>query len=782
MPSTRFPEKTLIDEVILPALLRRGWDPDVQIGREVVMRPGRVIVSGRREQKRLRDPELRADLVLYYRPNVPVAVIEAKRSEKGIGTGMQQALEYAARLDVPLAYSSNGAGFLESDHTGHAEDIEREIRLDDFPTPDELWRRYCAFKKLNEPARKIAAQDWYLGTGDRPPRYFQVQAVNRTVEAIARGDTNRFLLVMATGTGKTYTAFQIIWRLWKAKVKKRVLFLADRNILLDQARNNDFQPFGGALTKIEHRQADKSFEIYLALYQAVSGSEDAKNIYKQFSPGFFDLVIVDECHRGSADETSAWREILEYFGSATQIGLTATPKETNDVSNIAYFGKPLFIYSLKQGIEDGYLAPYKIIRIDTDKDLEGYTPSAGKRDKFGKPVPDRTFLRGEFDRTLVLEQRTEFVARKVSEYLKATDRKAKTIVFCQDIEHAERMRSALARENADLFRENRRYIRKITGDDPIGKAELSDFIAPRSTYPVIATTSKLLTTGVDTQTCKLIVIDQNIGTMTEFKQIVGRGTRIREDVPSPKMWFTIMDFRDVTRHFADPKFDGEAVQIHTPKAGEPVTPPDIDGDPAGAAHSPETTKARHGRRSKIHIDDEAVKQARETVERFVDSKRVEGSLEDHARDSIRALCPSQNVLLDRWLSPAGRLRLLADLERQGAAIGDLHIEVGDDFSTFDVLRHAGFGSPLVTRRTRAGSPPVRALLEGQSALRRSVLEGLLAKFADESVEEITGIELLRVQPFDNIGTLVEIVRAFGGRAGYEKTVASLERALYEGDG
>ena len=774
-------EKSTVDEVIRPALVRRGWDPDVQIFPEVVMSPGRVIVAGKREQKKLRDTTLRADLVLCYRPNVPVAVIEAKRPVGGTSSAGQQALEYAARLDVPFAYTTTGDRFHEIDLSVPGNVIEREIPLEDFPTPDELWRRYCAYKNLDEAARKIAAQEWHYGKdNEKQPRYFQIKAVNRAVEAIARGDRNRFLLVMATGTGKTFVAFQIIWRLWKAKVKKRVLFLADRNILLDQARNNDFQPFGGALTKIEHRQADKSFEIYLALYQAVSGSEEAKNIYKQFSPSFFDLVIVDECHRGSADENSAWREILEYFAQATQIGLTATPKETADVSNIAYFEEPLYTYSLKQGIEDGYLAPYKVIRIDTDKDLEGYTPEAGKRDKYGQPVPNRTYGRSDYDRTLVLEQRTELVAQKVTEYLKSTDRYAKTIVFCQDIDHAERMRSALARENADLFQANRRYIRKITGDDPIGKAELSDFIAPRQKFPVIATTSKLLTTGVDTQTCKLIVIDQNIGSMTEFKQIIGRGTRIHED--AGKMWFTIMDFRGVTRHFADPAFDGEPVQIHEPRPGDSVTPPDLSADAAESPVSEEVRHARESRRRKPVIDDEPVVVAERTVERHVDGRRIEAPLLEHAGDCVRALCSSREALLARWLSPGQRPSLLAELERRGAAVGDVHLEVGEDFAVFDVLSHVGFDTRPIPRRARAASTAVQTIVEAHDGMQRRVLEGLLAKFADEAVEELGDVALLRVRPFDKIGTVVEIVRAFGGRPAYEKAVAVLERALYEGDG
>ncbi len=692
---------------------------------------------------------------------------------------MQQALRYAERLDVPLAYSTNGDAFLENDLSGTASQIEREIPLLAFPSPEELWRRYCAYKKLDGGAPAIAAQDWYQGMEDKKPRYYQIQAVNRTVEAIAAG-TPRVLLVMATGTGKTYTAFQIIWRLWKAKAAKRVLFLADRNILLNQARNKDFQPFGPAMTKIEHRTADKSFEIYLALYQAVTGTEEEKNIYKQFSPGFFDLIVVDECHRGSAAEDSAWRKILEYFKSATQIGLTATPKDTVEISNVDYFEEPIFTYSLRQGIDDGYLAPYKVTRIDLDKDLEGYTPGDGKLDKYGQPVKNRKYERKDYDRTLVLEQRTELVARKITEYLKGiNDRYAKTIVFCQDIEHAERMRSALARENADEFTKNRRYVRKITGDDPDGKRELDEFIQPRTRYPVIATTSKLLTTGVDAQTCKLIVLDQEIGSMAEFKQIIGRGTRINEE--NHKMWFTIMDFRGATRHFQDTKFDGPPEQIYEPKEGQPVVPPEDDaaeGSDDGPPSPPVATASRGTRREKIYIDDEGVAVVSEIVERYgADGQRIDDTIEEHARKVVRARFTSRQHLREEWLAADDRRAILADLEREGVALDDLTRTIGEDHATLDVLAHAGFAAPLITRRERSRSLPVRTLLAAQTELPRAVLLGLLDKFI-EGVETVGDIELLRVRPFDQMGTLVELVRAFGGRPKYEKALAALEKALY----
>jgi type I restriction enzyme, R subunit len=449
--------------------------------------------------------------------------------------------------------------------------VERELPLDQFPAPAELWTRYRKAKGFTDAEAAVTTQDYFDDGSGKSPRYYQIIAINKTVEAIARGE-NRILLVMATGTGKTYTAFQIIWRLWKSGAKKRILFLVDRNILADQTKTNDFKPFGQAMTKITNRTVDKSYEIYLSLYQAVTGTEDEQNIYKQFSPDFFDLVIVDECHRGSAADDAAWRRVLEYFSAATQIGMTATPKETKIVSNIHYFGEPLYTYSLKQGIFDGFLAPYKVVRIGLDKDLDGWRPEKGKLDKYGQEIEDREYNERDFDRNLILEKRTEVVAAKITEFLKATDRYSKTIVFCENIEHAERMRQALVNANPDLAAANKRYVMRITGDNDDGKAQLDNFIDPESTFPVIATTSQLMSTGVDAQTCRLIVLDKRINSMTEFKQIIGRGTRINEDYN--KLFFTIMDFKRATALFADPNFDGEPVQIYEPGMGESPVPPD----------------------------------------------------------------------------------------------------------------------------------------------------------------------------------------------------------------
>ncbi len=566
-------ERDICTKYITPAIVETaGWNRDTQLREELSLTKGKVIVRGKLHR---RGEQKRADYVLYHKTNIPLAVVEAKDNTHTLHSGLQQAIGYAELLDVPFAYCSNGDGFIEHDRS---KGTERELSLREFPTPEELWRRYCEHKGIEDPEEKrIYTQDYYPSPENKAPRYYQLTAVNRTIEAIAKGQ-KRVLLVMATGTGKTFTSFQIIWRLWKSGTKKRILFLADRNILVDQTRTNDFKPFGSAMTKIRNRNADKSYEIYLALYQAITGPLETQKVFKQFSREFFDLIVVDECHRGSAEEDSAWREILEYFSGATQIGMTATPKETRYVSNIDYFGEPVFTYSLKQGIEDGFLAPYKVVRIDIDKDLTGWRPEKGKTDRYGKEIPDRIYNQSDYDQELVLEKRNQLVAQKITEFLKATNRFDKTIVFCEDIPHAERMRSLLVNLNSELVAQNSKYIMQITGDNPEGKAELDNFILPESKYPVIVTTSKLLSTGVDVQTCKLIVLDKRIESMTEFKQIIGRGTRINEAYG--KFFFTIMDFRKATELFADPTFDGDPVQIYEPGDDDPVLPPDDPGEPS----------------------------------------------------------------------------------------------------------------------------------------------------------------------------------------------------------
>ena len=721
-----------------------------------------------------------------YKPGIPIAVIEAKDNNYAVGAGMQQALEYAEILDVPFAYSSNGDAFLEHDRTGTGGTVEREFPLDQFPSPEDLWARYRAAKGYTAAQEAVTTQDYYDDGSGKTPRYYQLIAINRAVEAIARGE-NRILLVMATGTGKTYTAFQIIWRLWKSGAKKRILFLVDRNILADQTKTNDFKPFGKAMTKITHRTVDKAFEIYLSLYQAVTGTEEEQNIYKQFSPDFFDLVIIDECHRGSAADDAAWRKVLEYFSSATQIGLTATPKETRDVSNIEYFGDPIYTYSLKQGIADGFLAPYKVVRIGIDKDLEGWRPEKGKTDKYGQLIEDREYNETDFDRNLILEKRTELVAAKITEFLKATDRFAKTIVFCENIDHAERMRQALVNANPDLAAANSKYVMRITGDNDEGKAQLDNFIDPESTFPVIATTSQLMSTGVDAQTCHLIVLDKRINSMTEFKQIIGRGTRINEDYN--KFFFTIMDFKRATALFADPNFDGDPVQIYEPKPDESPVPPDeapetgAEGSTAGAGvDSPEGTEPPgvRERQAKYYVDDVEVTIVSERVQYLdADGKLITESLKDYTRKTVRKAYTSLNAFLNAWKDADRKQAIIEELSSRGVFLDELAEQVGRDFDAFDLICHVAFDQPPLTRRERAEKVRKRNVFAKYGDKARAVLEALLDKYADAGLKSVESLEILKVNPLSTFGTPVEIVNLFGGKQRYLAAIQELETQLYQ---
>ncbi|MGV6818760.1 MAG: EcoAI/FtnUII family type I restriction enzme subunit R, partial [Thiotrichales bacterium] len=567
---------------------KAGWDPFQQIRREVTLTPGPVVVRGNISSRNKKKRKF-ADYVLAWEPGVPLAVVEAKDNKHTISHGLQQALGYAEILNVPSAFSSNGDAFASHNKTAQAgQPIETELPLDQFPTPAVLWQRYKKWRGIEDESEALVTQPYHDDGSGKEPRYYQVEAINRSIEAVARHQ-KRVLLVMATGTGKTYTTFQIIWRLWKAGQAKRVLFLADRNILVDQTLVNDFKPFGQVMTKISKRTIDPSYEIYLGLYQAITGPDEKDKIFKNVSPDFFDLIVIDECHRGSAAEDSQWREILGYFSGSIQLGLTATPKETKYVSSTTYFGEPVYTYSLKQGIEDGFLAPYKVVRIDIDKDVLGWVPPPGMTDDLGQEIERREYNRQDMDRILVLNQRTRLVAERVMNYLFATDLMAKTIIFCEDIDHAERMRVAITNAAGQLTIDNPKYVMRITGDSVEGKAELDNFIDPESPFPVIATTSELLTTGVDAQTCKLIVLDKTVNSMTIFKQIIGRGTRINEEFN--KWFFTIMDFKRATELFHDPDFDGEPAVIYEPKVGEPPVPPDSK---TGLEEEPEGTEDDQG--------------------------------------------------------------------------------------------------------------------------------------------------------------------------------------------
>jgi len=781
-------ESDICAKYITPAIIAAGWDEALQIRREVSFTKGRIIVRGKLHT---RGEQKRADYILYYKANIPLAVIEAKDNKHSVGSGMQQALNYAETLDIPFVFSSNGDGFICHDRTGLAALTEQEYSLANFPSPTELWQRYCHYKGLETADAKHTVEMPYYDDGmGRAPRYYQANAINNTIEAVAKAQ-QRILLVMATGTGKTYTAFQIIWRLWKSGTKKRILFLADRNILVDQTKNNDFKPFGAAMTKISKRQIDKSYEIYLSLYQAVTGTEEAQNIYKQFSPDFFDLIVIDECHRGSAAEDSAWREILAYFSSATHIGLTATPKETKDVSSIYYFGDPIYKYTLKQGIEDGFLAPYKVVRIDIDKDLQGWRPSKGQLDKNGEVIEDRIYNQQDMDRTLVLEKRTELVAQKITEFLTATDPYAKTIVFCDDIDHAERMRKALVNLNPDRVKENRKYIMRITGDEQEGKAELDNFINPEERYPVIATTSKLMTTGVDAQTCKLVVLDQHIRSMTEFKQIIGRGTRINEDYD--KYWFTIMDFKKATELFADKDFDGEPVMIYEPKPDGTVVPPDDGSEPeldengnpiteSGTPSTPDITipdDEPNSKRVKYVLGDVTVYVVSERVQYYgLEGKLITESLKDYTRSTVLKDYGSLDEFLRRWNKADRKAAIIKELEAQGLLLEPLADEVGKDFDPFDLICHVAFDQPPLTRRERAEHVKKRNYFTKYSAQAQQVLETLLDKYQDTGLENIEDIKILTLDPFKNMGTASELVSAFGGKPAYLAALYELENQLY----
>ena len=778
MPKKSLSERDICTKYITPAIQFAGWDIHTQVREEVSFTAGRIIVRGKLH---LRGKAKRADYVLYHKPNQPLAVIEAKDNNHSIGHGMQQALDYAEALDVPFAFSSNGVGFLFHDRTGQSNPVEQQLTLDQFPSPADLWQRYKQWKGIDTPTEEVVEQPYYSDGSGKEPRYYQRVAINRTVEAIARGQ-NRLLLVMATGTGKTYTAFQIIWRLWKSRTKKRILFLADRNILVDQTKTNDFKPFGQAMTKIEKRQADKSYEIYLSLYQAVTGTEEEKNTYKQFSRDFFDLVVIDECHRGSAAEDSAWREILDYFSNATHIGLTATPKETKEVSNITYFGEPVYTYSLRQGIDDGFLAPYKVVRIDLDKDLQGWRPEAGQTDKHGNLIEDRIYNLKDMDRNLVMELRTKLVARKVTEILKASNRFDKTIVFCEDIDHAERMRQELVNQNVDLAAENSKYVMKITGDDQLGKMELDNFIDPESRYPVIATTSRLMNTGVDAQTCKLIVLDQTINSMTIFKQVIGRGTRINEDFD--KYYFTIMDFKKATELFADPDFDGDPVVIYEPGPDDPPLPPEEPGDDEPPA-PPEPPVPPGGEdapapRVKYVVGDVPFFVVAERLQYYgPDGKLITESLKDYTRKTVQKEFSTLDDFLRHWSSAEKKQAVINELSEQGVLWDALADDVGKDFGPFDLICHVAFDQPPLTRRERAENVRKRNYFTKYGDQARQVLEALLDKYADEGVQNIEDLKVLRINPFDSIGTPTEIVNQFfGGKQQYEQAIRELEKELY----
>lgn len=810
MDKRNLTERDICTKFILPAIKRAGWDEMAQVREEYAFTNGRIFVRGKMTYRGKRK---RADFVLYYKPNIPIALIEAKDNNHSVGDGIQQGLDYAATLNIPFVFSSNGDGFVFHDRTGQSLPVEANLGLDAFPSPADLWARFRAWKGLDAEAEQIVLQDYFDDGSGKTPRYYQVNAVNAAIEAIAKG-SDRVLLVMATGTGKTYTAFQIIWRLWKAGRKKRILFLADRNVLIDQTMVNDFRPLGAAMAKLStnaktierqdgtmvdltlaldrKRRIDTAFEVYLGLYQAITGPEERQKLYREFSPGFFDLIVIDECHRGSAAEDSAWREILDHFSGATQIGLTATPKETEYVSNTDYFGEPVFTYSLKQGISDGFLAPYKVIKVHIDRDVEGYRPEKGQLDRDGIEVEDRIYNAKDFDRNIVLDDRTVLTARKITEFLKESgDRFQKTIVFCVDEEHAGRMRQALVNENADLVAENQRYVMRITGSDKEGQDQLGNFIDPESKYPVLVTTSRLLSTGVDAQTCRLIVLDRSVGSMTEFKQIVGRGTRVHED--TKKFYFTLIDFRGATSHFADPDFDGEPVQIYEPNEHDPITPPDDtvsdfgEGDQEpyepgngemvihqlGVPQSP-------GQGRKIYVDGVGASIVTERVEYLDENgKLVTESLRDFTKTALKKRFASLDDFLKRWKSAERKQAIIEELEAEGLVLDAVADELGKNLDPFDLICHVAFDKKPLTRRERAENVKKRDAFTKYGPQARAVLDALLEKYRDEGVLNLDDANVLKVTPFTTMGSVVQLIKAFGGKEGFEKAVHEMQDALYQ---
>lgn len=767
-------EIDICDLFITPSIKNAGWEPFTQIRREVTLTPGPVIVRGNMSARNKKKKKF-ADYVLSKEPGVPIAVVEAKDNNHTVSHGMQQALGYSEILQVPSTFSSNGDAFASNNKVAaEGEDIETQFPLEEFPSPEELWKRYKKQHNIQEEEESLVTQPYYDDGSGKEPRYYQMDAINRTIEAVARGQ-KEILLVMATGTGKTYTTFQIIWRLWKARAVKRVLFLVDRNILADQTLVNDFKPFGPAMTKIKNRKIDPAYEIHLGLYQALTGPDEEDKAFKNVSRDFFDLIVIDECHRGSASADSAWREILDYYDSSIKIGLTATPKETEYVSNITYFGEPVYTYTLKQGIEDGFLAPYKVVRIDIDKDVLGWTPPKGMKDDLGKDIERRTYNQVDMDRILVLNQRTKLIARRIMKLLKATNPYNKTIVFCEDIDHAERMRVALVNAAGKLATENSKYVMRITGDSVEGKAELDNFIDSESKYPVIATTSELLSTGVDAKTCKLIVLDKTIKSMTTFKQIIGRGTRIEEEYK--KFFFTIMDFKKATELFKDPEFDGDPVVIYEPNDDDDPVPPDPD-----SAEDEENDEDEEGKEgiTKIVISGVPARIIAERIEYIgEDGDLITESYKDFTRKKIHTEFESLDVFLQQWNNAKKKQVIIEELEEHGVIFDNLAEEIGKDYGIFDLICHIAYDQPPLTRKERANNVKKRNYFTKYSEKAQAVLNALLDKYSDTDIKTIEDKKVLKNKPFDKIGTPMEIINeAFGSKVKYEQAIQDLEKQLF----
>ena len=749
---------------ITPAITGSGWDVMSQIREEYKVTAGRIIANTATVR---RDKALFADYVLFYKPNKPIAIVEAKDNNHTVGAGMQQALRYSDMMDVPFVFSSNGDKFLFHNKYITEGANEIEIELNEFPSPEKLWEMYNEKNNVAPLQDRVMSEPYYVNNPNKQPRYYQVNAINRVTEAIANGQ-NRILLVMATGTGKTYTAFQIIWKLWKAGIKKRILFLTDRKKLISQTFTNDFAPFGEHMIWVKKNNFDTAHEIYLGLYQGLSRDNDSESsLFRKFSANFFDLVIVDECHRGTVKEDSEWKDILEYFSSATQIGMTATPKETNHESNIAYFGEPVYTYTLKQGIDDGFLAPYRVIRVFFDKDVEGYIPYFGQTDDAGEVIEKRMYNTSDYDKELVLEQRTKLVAKVVSDYLKEHDaRFDKSIFFCVDQEHADRLRIALQNENSDLCAEDSRYVMRITSDDEAGVDELDSFTDVNSKYPTLVTTSKLLTTGVDIKTAKYIILDSNINSMTEFKQIIGRGTRVEEE--HGKMYFTIFDFRNVTRLFHDESFDGpiEQDENYNPNSGTgPHKPPVVP---------PKPPKPKH------YLGGVEVKVEHEQIQYLNrDGQLVTESFTSFCRRTLIDEYRNINDFVDLWNQADRKEVIVNELEEKGIFFDELSAEVNKELDPFDMILHVAFDRKPLTRKERAEGVKKSTYFDKYSEQAREILEIILDKYSENGVLDIENADILKVEPISGYGTQLHIVNSiFGGMQNYINAIRTLENAIY----
>lgn len=777
-------EQETRSRLIRPAITAAGWS-DVQIREEYPYTLGRIHVSGNTCK---RGESKKVDFLLEYIPNFPIAIIEAKHIGRSLGSGMQQALGYAEALDVPFVFSANGQGFLFHDRTGQSSETERV--LDCLPSPDELYSLYAQWKGA------VVQTPYYTDNPSKTPRYFQRIAINRTVEAIAQGQ-KRVLLVMATGTGKTYTAGQIMWRLWRSGNAKRILFLADRNILVDQAKTNDLKHFGDALTKISRQNFTDvgslmSYEVFLGLYQAMSGVTEEDKLYKKLPKDFFDLIVIDECHRGSASEDGQWHEILDYFTSATHLGLTATPKETADTSTSHYFGDPIYTYSLKQGIDDGFLAPYKVLRLLLDNDITGWRPALGTLDDNGVVVEDRVYELSDINKRIIFPQRERAIANKIIEYLNAIgDPYAKTIVFCRTTEHAERMRSALVNASGEKARANVRYVMRITGDDEEGKDQLDRFIDPEEIYPTIVTTSQLLSTGVDAQTCKLVVLDKPIESMTEFKQIIGRGTRIRED--KGKMWFTVMDFQGATKLFADPGFDGFAERVFEIHEDEDIAEELAEQDPSEIlieekADEDKLVDVILSQGGNMDISDRPPVYKLGKVPYAVvkeqiqylgpDGKLLTESLTDFTKKNILHHYPTLDSFFTAWQSAERRQAIIDQIDASGIPLEELQKQVGVEFDLFDLIMHVGYDKKMMKKRERAEYVRRSNYLDKYSGQAREVLEALLFRYSESVLKDIESVRILTLEPFRSMGTDIELVSLFGGKERYHQAVDELLDVMY----